>query len=418
VTDANNRLFKVHRRSIHPARRVSEEWSSLILNDDTTISTEDETCTEWLDDFYSSINFINRGHKVIADAFGLGTAGWAVWIDTERKQMQVRRYDARMILPLSWDDDGVKECAFATKTTIGGVGYDQLSMHVLEDETYHIKTFCFTEDTGKEVDLEEFGILDDLDTKSPSPTFAVVTPAIVNSFVDFSPYGQSVFAEHADVMKSVDLAYDAIFNEVDLAKLRIFMSDIMFEVDRSGSDRTVIPFGKDDATVYRKVSSTDDVIREFAPAMRTEQQLRAYRLAVQEMGDVCGFGSQYFDIDKTGGLKTATEVSSDNSALMRNIKRHEGLISGQIAQISHAVLHIARVFLDVALPDEGEINVSFNDSIITDTQAQKAQDLAEVGVTMNAWEYRHKWYGEDEETAKANAPKSGYEAPEASDIFS
>ena len=33
----------------------------------------------------------------------------------------------------------------------------------------------------------------------------------------------------------------------------------------------------------------------------------------------------------------------------------------------------------------------------------KAQDMAEVGVTMHAWEYRMKWYGEDEKTAKARA---------------
>ena len=29
--------------------------------------------------------------------------------------------------------------------------------------------------------------------------------------------------------------------------------------------------------------------------------------------------------------------------------------------------------------------------------------MAEVGVTMNAGEYRAKWYGEDEKTAKARA---------------
>ena len=45
----------------------------------------------------------------------------------------------------------------------------------------------------------------------------------------------------------------------------------------------------------------------------------------------------------------------------------------------------------------------FEDSIIQDVSAEKAQDMAEVGVTMHAWEYRMKWYGEDEKTAKAGA---------------
>jgi poly-gamma-glutamate capsule biosynthesis protein CapA/YwtB (metallophosphatase superfamily) len=39
--------------------------------------------------------------------------------------------------------------------------------------------------------------------------------------------------------------------------------------------------------------------------------------------------------------------------------------------------------------------------------AEKAQDMAEVGVTMNAWEYRTKWYGEDEATARKLAAEIG-----------
>ena len=46
------------------------------------------------------------------------------------------------------------------------------------------------------------------------------------------------------------------------------------------------------------------------------------------------------------------------------------------------------------------MRVQYDDSIIQDTVAEKAQDMAEVGVTMNAWEYRTKWYGEDEKAAK------------------
>jgi hypothetical protein len=49
------------------------------------------------------------------------------------------------------------------------------------------------------------------------------------------------------------------------------------------------------------------------------------------------------------------------------------------------------------------MRVQYDDSVIQDTAAEKAQDMAEVGVTMNAWEYRAKWYGEYEKTAKAQA---------------
>ena len=53
------------------------------------------------------------------------------------------------------------------------------------------------------------------------------------------------------------------------------------------------------------------------------------------------------------------------------------------------------------------MRVQYDDSIIQDTAAEKEQDMREVGVTMAAWEYRAKWYGEDEKTAKARAQELG-----------
>lgn len=398
---------KVHRRTIKPAQKVCNEWASLIFDDDTVISCEDTACNEWLNDTLDRIHFKSRSQGIIAKGFALGTWAWVVWVDTEAKKLQVRRYDARMILPLSWDDDGIQECAFATRVNVKGKPLDQLQMHMLEGDTYTIHTRYWTTD-GVPVEVE--GVLPDFDTGSSEPWFAVCSPMIENTRVDISPYGQSVFADAIDSLQSVDLCYDAIMNEVDLAKLRLFISDVLVEyttVDEEGNKtfhKNALPFGKDN-TIFRKVSSTEDLISVFAPAMRTEEQLKAYRNALQTMGDGCGFGLTYFDIDTSGGIRTATQVSTDNSQLMRNIRKHENRIEEAVVQICHAVLQCGRAFLDAPQGDEGRISVMFDDSIITDTAAEKTQDMAEVSAgLMNEWEYRMKWYGEDEETAKANVP--------------
>ena len=99
-------------------------------------------------------------------------------------------------------------------------------------------------------------------------------------------------------------------------------------------------------------------------------------------------------------MKTATEVSADNSALMRNIRRHEHALEGAIAGICRALLAVERR-IGVGLPDEGGIRVTFDDSIITDTTAEKRQDMDEVAAgLMEPWEYRAKWYGEGEVAAR------------------
>ncbi|MEG2532896.1 MAG: phage portal protein [Gordonibacter sp.] len=409
--DSDSRRFKVHRLSIKPAKRVAKEWASLILTDNTLTSCKDQACTDWLSKYFSDVNFYSLGQGSVQKAFGIGTAAWALWVDTSNAKMIPRRYDARMIVPLSWDDDCVSECAFCTRASVKGKMLDQLQMHTLETDGYHIRTVFFNLD-GNHVTVD--GMIDDLPTKCPTPTFAIIKPAIENTVVDASPYGMSVFEDAIDAVKSVDLAYDAIYNEIDLGKMRVFLGESMFDnPEDANGKKQAIPFGKSDAVVFRKLAAADDLIKEFAPKLRTEYQVQAYRTALQTLGDLTGFGLSYFDIDDSGGIKTATEVSSDNSALMRNIRRHENLLGGSIVQISHAAMHCAREFFGANLPEEGEIAVNFDDSIITDTAAEKQQDMAEVGTTMNAWEYRVKWYGEDEATARKNVAEIGRDAYDA-----
>lgn len=205
---------------------------------------------------------MNAAQATVVRAFGLGTGAWALWIDLDHKKVRIRHYDARMVIPLTWDEDGVTECAFVTRAFYRG--------------------------------------------------------------------------------KAVDLTFDVLINELDLSM-------------------------------------------KFAPALRTNGQIEAFRVALQMLGNLTGFGISYFDIDESRGyLKTTTEVSSDNSAaLLRNIRRHENNLEGTIVSIGKAVMRASRSFGET-IPDESITRIQFDDSIIQDTAAEKEQGLREVGFTMGA----------------------------------
>ena len=203
----------------------------------------------------------------------------------------------------------------------------------MEDtETYKIFTTFFDHE-GNEI--APVGIMPLYDTGCPFPTFGIVKPAVTNTRVDMSLYGQSVFADAVDAVQAVDLTFDALINEIDLSKMQVFLSDILFDREKTGDKTVSIPFGRQDCTVFRKVMSTEDTIQEFAPALRTNAQIEAFRVALQMLGDLTGFGINYFDMDDSRGyVKTATEVSSDNSALMRNIRRYENSLEGALVGIA------------------------------------------------------------------------------------
>ena len=443
-TDGFGRIYEVHRRSIHPAMRVCQEWGSLLLNDKTQVVCDEQACTEWLSEFFAKTGFMPQAQNTVVRAFGMGTGAWALWVDADDRKVRIRHYDARMVIPLTWDEEGVSECAFVTRAFYRGKPFDQLQMHLKgglgmglspstsshgnadsgspsqsspsdftlshgNAGTYKIVTLLFDEDGNV---VETAGVCAEYDTGSAFPTFSIVKPAVDNTRVDMSPYGQSVFADAVDAIQAVDVAFDALINEVDVSKMRIFLSDVLFDKETSGSGKKVtIPFGKNDCTVFRKVMSTEDMIQDFAPALRTNSQSEAFRIALQMLGDLCGFGISYFDLDESRGyVKTATEVSSDNSALMRNIARHEHALEVSLAGISRAVLHCARTFGE-SLPDEGNVAVSFDDSIITDTAAEKRLAMEEVGVTLHPYEYRMRFYGESEEEARKRAEGLGAKSP-------
>lgn len=49
-----------------------------------------------------------------------------------------------MVVPLSWNAEGVRECAFLTRYFSRGALLDQLQMHVVGDDgAYRIRTVCF-----------------------------------------------------------------------------------------------------------------------------------------------------------------------------------------------------------------------------------------------------------------------------------
>lgn len=404
-TDGFGRVYEVHRRSIMPAMRVCREWG-------VAASRREDERGVLRAGMHGLAGAVLLGHGVLGTGPGdggeglrLGTGAFALWLDTARGEVRVRHYDARMVVPLTWDAEGVRECAFVTRAFDRGRPVDQLQMHLLgAGGRYVIRTACFD---GQGDVCQVPGVADEVATGSASPTFGIVRPAVPNTRVDCSPYGQSVFADAVDAIQSVDLAFDALINEVDAGKMRVFLSDVMFDTERDNKGRRVpIPFGKGDCTVFRKVMSTEDTITEFVPALRTEAQSRALRLALQVLGDLCGLGINYFDFDNVGYVKTATEVSSDNSALMRNIRKNENAMQGAIADVSRALLACART-LGEGLPDEGDVGVLFDDSIVQDTAAEKRQDMDEVAAgLMEPWEYRAKWYGESEGKAKGAADSS------------
>ena len=62
--------------------------------------------------------------------------------------------------------------------------------------------------------------------------------------------------------------------------------------------------------------------------------------------------------------------------------------------------------MGASLNEEAQVTIDFDDSIIEDKTTERNNDRQDLAAgIMNDWEYRAKWYNEDEVTAKKMLPK-------------
>lgn len=396
--------------SLRPARRVCREWASLIANE-MRAQSESTDANEWVQGYCEDTGLYALFQRGIERAFAMGTGAMALWFDVrdEGTAIRVRRYDAKMVLPLTWDEDGTTECAFCTRVTIKGKQAVQLQMHVVDSGTYHIVTRVWRE--GKPVPPDALGIIEDFDTRCAMRTFCLLSPAIDNTVQDTSPYGVSVFHDAIDTMRMLDTAWTALYDETDLLRAVLMIPDTMIDVETDeGGKKRPVPFGNREQRLYRLTSASigeEGKPYAFAPQMRTSSIHEAYADACAALGDECGFGSQYFQPDKSGGLKTATEVSADNSALMRNIRNHENALGKELGKLLTALVDCARIHCGAQVAEAFEpVTIVWDDSIITDTQAEKTQMLAEIAAgVVPKWMYLVRFYGMSAEDAQAAMPE-------------
>lgn len=408
----DGRSHERQKLSLRPARRVCREWASLIANE-MQARSDSADANEWVQGYCEDTGLYALFQRGIERSFAMGTGAMALWFDVrdEETAIRVRRYDAKMTLPLTWDEDGTTECAFCTRVTIKGKQAVQLQMHMIDGETrtYHIVTKVWRD--GKPQSPEALGIIEDFDTGCAMRTFCLLSPAIDNTVQDTSPYGVSVFNDAIDTMRMLDTAWTALYDETDLLRAVLMIPDTMIDVETDdGGEKRPVPFGNREQRLYRLTSASigdEGKPYAFAPQMRTSAIHEVYADACAALGDECGFGSQYFQPDKSGGLKTATEVSADNSALMRNIRNHENALGKELGKLLTALVECARLHMGAGVAEGFEpVAISWDDSIITDTQAEKTQMLAEIAAgVVPKWMYLVRFYGKSEEEAQLLMPE-------------
>lgn len=384
------------RKTMGMAKRFCEDWAALLLNEKVRINVGNQTAQAAIDEILKNNRFSVRGNQLIELAFALGTGAFVEYMDNGEVAIDYVR--GSMVYPLAWDNGIITECAFASERKQGTEKYIYLNIHRRDAQGRYIienKMFKRNGETIAPADLPE-GVAEEVATGSELPYYQIIMPNIVNNADLSSPMGISVYANAIDNLQNIDLVFDSYDNEFRLGKKRILVPLTLTQSTMADSGVTRPVFDDNDVEFY--VIETGDQnaqkIDEMNGALRYDAFEAGIKTAINLAAYKCGFGENRYRFEG-GTAMTATQVISQDSDLFRNLKKHELILDAALQGLVKAIAHMAGIAI-------GEITIEFDDSIIEDEDKERQRFMQEIREGLRQpWEYRVKYFGEDEDTAKA-----------------
>lgn len=414
-------MVNCKRYSLGMGKKLCEDWANLLMNEKVQITLEGQKEQEFIDRVLTENNFAVKANEMQEMKSALGTVAYIPRVIGQEineggeivpgnaSGIILDYVTIENIFPLAWQNGFISECAFSSVVTRNGHDYLYLQIHhkdesgsyIIDNRIYRYDNEMLSDEQLANVKGFE-NIPPVVHTGSDKRQFVIDRLNIANNFNYLLPTGIAVYANAIDVLKGVDIAYDSYVNEFRLGKKRIMVKPSAAKY----LDGEPV-FDPADVAFYVLPEDVSDgaVITPIDMTLRTAEHNTGIQDQLNILSSKCGFGETYYRFDG-GSVATATQVISENSTMFRTIKKHEVILFSVIEELCRILLRLGNTAMNAGLDENVKVSIDFDDSIIVDTESQRAQDRQDVNMgVMSVLEYRMKWYGEDEDTAKAALPK-------------
>lgn len=280
-------------------------------------------------------------------------------------EIKLNYVEADAFLPLTVDNDIVTEAAFSGSTLVKGRKQSTLVLFTIENGLYTAETHVFDDKGGEVKDKETIVQLGDV------KPFAVMRNAEVNNLDDMEGYGLPKLWDAIPALKVVDLCYNVLFSDLDKAEKIILVNELLCEFDDNGKPKMTTEQKKLFVLVGEKLPDPHDeaLIQEYNPEIRIDQITKAFELALSLLSMSFGYGTKKYSFEN-GQITTATEYVGERQDQMQELNRQRQEAIRYIQDICKAVMWFANTFQGKAFTLDQEIMVDFDDSYITDREAE------------------------------------------------
>lgn len=409
---------------LNTAKAVCAEMAGLVWGDECTVNVSingKESTDENPDPLNAFVQkvlcenaFREKMQEGIEEGLALGGQALKVWAEAkhdengnelpETRRIMLGYAMADQFIPIAWDNAKVTEGVFVSRIAKEGWYYTRLEWHKWNGLTYVITNELYRSQIMKGAGTETQDILgvryplaeiypyleEYTEVPVEESLFTYWRTPIANNLDDNSPLGMSVYGNALETLHALDICYDSFVREFRLGKKRIIVpARAVRSVVDPDTGRLLRYFDANDETYEALASDTPDdlKIQDNSVELRVEEHVAAINAFLSILCLQTGFSAGTFTFDQHTGLKTATEVVSENSKTYKTIKTVQN-------QIRPAVEHLVRNIIDVAIlygmDFEGQsieslaapgydVQITFDDGITQDRQTNINEGVMLVG---------------------------------------
>lgn len=376
--------------------------------------SEEDPLHDYIQHVLEHNNFKIKMAEAIEQAAALGGEALKTWYEVKRDsegneiegtgEIKIGYAMADQFVPTAWSNSGVSDGIFVTRQARGGYYYTLLEWHMWDGTAYIIRNELYRAEIKKDGVEGNQDILgfryplaalypyldEEVDIDTEKSLFTYFRTPRANNIDDNSPLGVSMYANAMDTLHAIDICFDSFVREFRLGKKRIIVPARMIRnVVDPVTGKQVRYFDATDET-YEALSTDDpDTLRiqDNSVTLRVTEHVEAMNALLNILCLQVGLSFGTFSFDVHGGLKTATEVVSENSKTYKTVKNYQNQIIPAIEQLIDAIIAVASLYelewkgysiRDLASRGY-DVKVTLDDGVTQDRQTNINEGLTLVG---------------------------------------
>lgn len=382
------------------ARYVWDERCEITVSQEGLAPGQEDLLNEYLQHVLRENSFDRAFGEYLEKAFALGGAAIKEWVDIPKDEngndlgegrVRLSFHMADQFIPTKWNNHQVKEGLFVSREAKDGYYYSTVEWHRWHGDTYRVTNDVYRMPIREVAEPQNilgwwyplnmiYPLLSpSTDLKVSKTAFQYLRPFGANTVDDNSPLGMSVYAPAMDTLKQLDEAFDSLGRELRLGRKRIIVPAraVKHIVDNQGQRYRY--FDTDDE-VYQTLELDDSdalKIHDNSVGLRISEHTEDINAHLSMLCAQIGFDPGILSFDFAQGMKTATEVISQNSKTFTTVQNHQNNMRDALESMVDSILELAANYgitykgqSIAALVARGYNKaVIFDDSIVQDRQS-------------------------------------------------